>query len=71
MEIWLAMVISLITLIIGAVGSFFITRNKIQKHIKENPPITGKQIRAMYLSMGRKPSEAQIQKTLRSMNIKQ
>jgi uncharacterized protein YneF (UPF0154 family) len=41
-----------------------------EKQLKENPPISEKQIRAMYLSMGRKPSEAQIQQTLRAMGIK-
>lgn len=54
-------------LVIGAVASFFITRHYFEKQIKENPPITEKQIRAMYAQMGRKPSEAQIRAIMKSM----
>ena len=39
----------------------------LQKQLKENPPITEKQIRAMYAQMGRKPSEAQIRAIMKSM----
>ena len=38
------------------------------KQQKENPPITEKQIRAMYAQMGRKPSEAQIRAIMKSLN---
>ena len=38
-----------------------------EKQLKENPPITEKMIRAMFLQMGRKPSEAQIKAVMRSM----
>lgn len=69
-SIWILLVVALITFVTGAVISFFFTRKKIQQHIEKNPPISAKQIRAMYISMGRKPTEAQINKTLRSMNIK-
>ncbi|MEG1299928.1 MAG: YneF family protein, partial [Erysipelotrichaceae bacterium] len=34
-----------------------------------NPPINEKMIRAMFLQMGRKPSEAQIKQIMKSMNI--
>ena len=50
----------------GALG-FFFTRRYFEKQIKENPPITEKQIRAMYAQMGRKPSEAQIRAIMKSM----
>lgn len=53
---------------VGALISFFVTRNKIQKEIKENPPVNEKMIRAMFMQMGRKPSEAQIKAVMRSMN---
>ena len=54
-------------LIIGGAAGFFITRYVFQKQLKENPPITEKQIRAMYAQMGRKPSEAQIRQIMKSM----
>jgi len=37
------------------------------KQLKENPPINEKMIRAMFLQMGRKPSEAQIKQIIKSM----
>lgn len=54
----------------GLFSGFYISKKRTEKYLKENPPISAKQIRAMYLSMGRKPSEAQIQSTLRAMGIK-
>ncbi|PPE06321.1 YneF family protein [Mesoplasma corruscae] len=54
-------------IIIGIIIGFFITRAMVRKQIKDNPPVTEKQIRAMYMSMGRKPSEADIKRTMRSM----
>ena len=54
-------------LIVGAILGFVITRIIVKKQLKENPPINEKQIRAMYMSMGRKPSEADIRKTMNAM----
>ena len=56
-----------IGLLIGGALGFFFTRIYFEKQIKENPPITEKQIRAMYAQMGRKPSEAQIRAIMKSM----
>lgn len=53
--------------IIGAVITFFVTRAKFEKQLKENPPINEKMIRSMYAQMGRKPSEAQIRQIMKSM----
>ncbi len=50
----------------GFIGYYW-TKKRVQKELKENPPISEKQIRAMFMSMGRKPSEAQIKATMRSM----
>ncbi|AUF83576.1 hypothetical protein CXP39_02060 [Mesoplasma syrphidae] len=54
-------------LLVGGIIGFFITRIVVKKQLKENPPINEKQIRAMYMSMGRKPSEADIKKTMNAM----
>ena len=51
----------------GALGWYF-TRKAIQKQLKENPPVNEKMIRAMFMQMGRKPSEAQIKQVMKSMN---
>ncbi len=57
--------------VVGAAISFYFTRRAFEKQLKENPPITEKQIRAMFMQMGRKPSEAQIRQVMRSMGVKQ
>ena len=53
--------------LVGAAISFYFTKKMFEKQIKENPPITEKQVRAMFLQMGRKPSEAQIRAVMKSM----
>lgn len=67
---WIGLVIGigLLLFIAGAALSFFLTKRMFEKQIKENPPITEKMIRAMFLQMGRKPSEAQIKAIMRSMH---
>ena len=63
---------SIIYVILGlAVGGFlgfYFTKKKFEKELKENPPINEKMIRAMFLQMGRKPSEAQIKQIMKSVN---
>ena len=54
-------------LVIGGLAAFFFTQRMFEKQIKENPPIDEKMIRAMYMQMGRKPSEAQIRQIMKSM----
>lgn len=53
--------------LIGAVIGFFLARNYFKKQIEKNPPINEKMIRAMFMQMGRKPSEAQIKAVMNSM----
>ena len=57
-----------IGLIVGGLGGFFGARAYMKKQIKENPPVNEKMIRAMFMQMGRKPSEAQIKAVMKSMN---
>ena len=58
----------LLGVVIGAVVGFFLARNYFKKQIEKNPPINEKMIRAMFMQMGRKPSEAQIRQIMKSMN---
>ncbi len=57
----------IVGILIGGVAAFFFTKRMFEKQIKENPPIDEKMIRAMYMQMGRKPSEAQIRQIMKSM----
>ncbi len=67
MELWTSIGYTLVGLAIGGGLGFFFTRRYFEKQIKENPPINEKMIRAMFLQMGRKPSEAQIRQIMKSM----
>ena len=58
----------LIGLIVGGLVGFFVARHLLKKQIQENPPVNEKMIRAMFMQMGRKPSEAQIKAVMNSMN---
>jgi uncharacterized protein YneF (UPF0154 family) len=54
--------------LVGAALGFYFTRKTFIKQLKDNPPINEKMIRAMYMQMGRKPSEAQIKQIMKSMD---
>lgn len=59
--------IGIVLFLVGGILAFILTKKMFEKQLKENPPITEKMIRAMFLQMGRKPSEAQIKAVMRSM----
>ena len=66
---FLTSILSLIFgILIGGGLGFYFTRKTFLKQLKDNPPINEKMIRAMYMQMGRKPSEAQIKPIMKSMN---
>lgn len=58
----------LVGALVGAAIAFFVTKYFFEKQLKENPPVSEKMIRAMFLQMGRKPSEKQIRQVMNSMN---
>lgn len=65
---WLNAIWFVVGALIGGVVAFFIARKSLLKQLEKNPPINEKMIRAMFLSMGRKPSESQIRQVMNSMN---
>ncbi|MEA5026475.1 hypothetical protein SDC9_201595 [bioreactor metagenome] len=69
MNFWYSLLFTVIGVIIGGVLGFYFTRRYFEKQLKENPPINEKMIRAMFLQMGRKPSEAQIKAVMRQMDV--
>ncbi|MCI5772935.1 MAG: YneF family protein [Erysipelotrichaceae bacterium] len=64
---WSSTLSLVVGLLIGGGLGFYFTKRKFEKELKENPPINEKMIRAMFMQMGRKPSEAQIKAVMRSM----
>lgn len=63
-----SIIFTIVGLLVGGFLGFYFTRKKFEKELKENPPINEKMIRAMFLQMGRKPSEAQIKQIMKSVN---
>lgn len=62
---WIGLIVA--ALILGLVGGFFGARYFFKKQLQKNPPITEQQIRLMYQSMGRKPSEKEIRRIMNQM----
>ena len=54
--------------IVGAIAGFFIARKYMQKYLKKNPPINEQMIKVMMSSMGRTPTQKQINQMMKQMN---
>ena len=68
MPVWAVCLLSILGgFIAGAIAGYLVTRYHVNKYHKNNPPISEKAIRAMFRSMGRNASEAQIKQVMRSM----
>ncbi len=67
MEFWTSLLSLVVGIAIGGGLGFYFTRKAFMKQLKDNPPINEKMIRAMFLQMGRKPSESQIKQIMKSM----
>ena len=65
---WLTLIYVIVGFIAGGIAGFLVARKLIKKEIEKNPPINENMIRAMFMQMGRKPSEAQIRAVMNSMN---
>ena len=70
MEISIALfVILLIVLLLGGfIAGFFVMRAIFTKQLRDNPPVNKDMIRAMYMQMGRKPTERDVNRVMESMN---
>ncbi|MCQ2792861.1 MAG: YneF family protein [Bacilli bacterium] len=55
----------------GLIIGFIVTRWFLKRQLQKNPPINENMIRAMFMQMGRKPSEAQIKAVMNSMKRNQ
>ena len=61
------MLYAILGLLVGLIAGFFAARYFFRKQLQKNPPINEKMILAMYMEMGRKPSEAQIKRIMTSV----
>lgn len=60
-----------VCVIAALVAGFFGARFLFKKQLEKNPPINEGMIRALYQSVGRKPSEADIQRTMNAVKKQQ
>jgi uncharacterized protein len=66
-DFWMSLLSLIVGLLVGGGLGYYFTRKIFMKQLKDNPPINEKMIRAMFMQMGRKPSEAQIRQIMKSM----
>lgn len=71
MKLGLAIVLIVVALLVGLVVGFFLARFLFQRELEKNPPVTRNMIRTMYMQMGRKPSEKDINRVMDSMGVKE
>ena len=67
MNIFIIILLILIGAVAGFAGGAFFTQRQTKKLLLENPPLNEDAIRMMMSNMGRKPSEVQVQQTLRQI----
>ncbi len=65
---YVGLIIGIVCLLVGAIVAFFLTKHYFNKQLEENPPINREMIRAMFMEMGRKPSEKDINRVMNRMN---
>ncbi len=63
--------IAIAALVVGLIVGFFGARWFFKRQLEKNPPINEGMIRALYQSVGRKPSEADIQRTMAAVRRQQ
>ncbi len=66
-QFWASLLSLIVGVLIGAAVGWYVTKRMFEKQLKENPPINEKMIRAMYMQMGRKPSEAEIRRIMKTL----
>ena len=62
------MLIAIGTFLVGGIVGFFVSRYFFNRYLKKHPPINENMIRAMFMQMGRTPSEKQVRAVMRSVN---
>lgn len=68
---WAVLIIGIASALIGGLVGFIVTKKIYEKQLQKNPPINENMIRAMYLQMGRKPTESQIKSVMQAMKRQQ
>ena len=64
---WVGLIIGIVALLVGAVIGLLVMRKIFATQMEKNPPITREMVRAMYMQMGRKPNQKQINQMMKAM----
>ncbi len=67
MNLFVAILLMIVFAIAGFAGGAWFTQKQTKKLLMDNPPLNEDAVRMMMASMGRKPSEAQVQQVLRQI----
>ena len=67
MNMGLAIFLIVLAAIAGFAGGIFFSRSQFKKQLADNPPLNEEAVRLMMSSMGRKPSETQVQQVFRQI----
>lgn len=65
---YFVLIIGIVCLVVGFIIGFFVIRHVFNKQLQDNPPINRDMIRAMFMEMGRKPSEKDINRVMNRMD---
>ena len=66
---WIGVLVAAV--VAALIAGFFLARWFFKRQLEKNPPINEGMIRALYQSVGRKPSEADIQRTMAAVRRQQ
>ena len=67
LEIWQFIIIVIVLIVLVAIATFFITRKIFERTLEKNPPINEDMIKIMMSSMGRTPSQKQVNLVMKQM----
>lgn len=64
---WIWILIVIVVGLACAFGGFYGARRYMENYMKDNPPISEDQLRAMMLQMGQKPSQRKLHQMMNAM----
>lgn len=67
MNLFVAILLMVVLAVAGFAGGVWFTQRQTKKLLMDNPPLNEDAVRMMMASMGRKPSETQVQQVLRQI----
>ncbi|MGX5609590.1 YneF family protein [Bacillus cereus] len=70
MTMMTAIIVGIISFVIGIAGGFFAGKSAIAKYLEKNPALNEEMIKMMMMQMGQKPSQKKVNQILKAMNKK-